>query len=206
MHRYLALGDSYTIGEGVDPTDAWPQRLAELLEPMQFHSQPDVVACTGWTTDELLAMLDAAVLSPPYRLVSLLIGVNDQYRGREVAEHLPHFNRLLNQAVGYADGNTDGVLVVSIPDWSVSEFGAADQRGRAAIAADIDAFNAAQRELCELRGIAYADITPLSRAVAGEPGMFVGDGLHPSRAQYARWLDVITPVARHCLEPISKPI
>lgn len=199
MRRYLALGDSYTIGEGVESARTWPHRLSGLLGPAQFQTAPDIVACTGWTADELLTALDAAALSPPYQLVSVLIGVNDQYRDREVAEHLPHFNTLLNQAVGYADGDTGCVLVVSIPDWGVSDFGAADSRGREAIAVAIDAFNAAQRELCELRGIAYADITPLSRAVAGEPGMFVEDGLHPSAAQYARWLDVIAPVARRCL-------
>lgn len=195
MRRYLALGDSYTIGEGVDPVDTWPHRLAAQSE----LPPPEVVARTGWTADELLAALDTITLSPPYALVSLLIGVNDQYRDREVAEHLPHFNTLLNQAVACADGDVGRVLVVSIPDWGVSAFGQADKRGSDAIAKAIDAFNAAQRELCELRGIAYADITPLSRAVTGDPSMFVADGLHPSAAQYARWLDPIAPLARQCL-------
>lgn len=200
MRRYLALGDSYTIGEGVMPEAAWPQRLAVALTAAGMPvAMPDVVARTGWSADELLAALDHAQLSPPYDLVSVLVGVNDQYRDREVAEHLPHFNTLLSQAIGYADGDPARVFVVSIPDWGVSAFAGGDARGRDAIAGAIDAYNEAQRELCELRGIAWADVTPMSRALAGDPAMFVDDGLHPSGGQYARWVQRIEPAAQRCL-------
>lgn len=195
MRRYLALGDSYTIGEGVPAAQTWPHRLAAALS-----MTADVVARTGWSGDELLDGLEAAAIAPPYQLVSLLIGVNDQYRDRAVDEHVPHFNSLLNHAVSYADGEPSRVFVVSIPDWGVSAFADDDRRGRAAIAAAIDAYNAAQRELCALRGIGYADITPLSRALAGESDMFVEDRLHPSDTQYERWLAVILPLARACLQ------
>lgn len=194
MQRYLALGDSYTVGEGVPVERTWPQRLAAALS-----MQVEVVARTGWSGDELLDGIKAAAIAPPYQLVSVLIGVNDQYRDRAVDEHLPHFNSLLNHAVSFADGDPARVFAVSIPDWGVSAFAGDDRRGRAAIAAAIDAYNAAQHELCTLRGIGYAGITPLSRTLADEPGMFVDDRLHPSGAQYARWLDVILPVARQAL-------
>lgn len=193
--RCLALGDSYTIGEGVAPALTWPFLLAQALA----LPAPDVVARTGWSADELLAALDEAPLAPPYALVTVLVGVNDQYRGREVAEHLPHFNVLLSRAVAFADGDPGRVLVVSIPDWGITPFAAGDARGGAAIAAQIDGYNAAQRELCALRDIAWVDVTAASRACGGEPSMLVADGLHPSAVQYAAWLEAIAPVARRCL-------
>lgn len=196
MLRYLALGDSYSIGEGVESADTWPQRLAVRLQHLRgVPVSVEVIAATGWSADELLLAMAAAVLVPPFDLVSVLVGVNDQYRGREVAEHLPHFNTLLTQAVGLADGDPGRVLVVSIPDWGTTGFGADDPRGTAQIAAQIDAYNEAQRELCQLRGIAHVDITALSRALAGDPAMLVADRLHPSGAQYARWLDPIAAAA-----------
>ena len=195
--RLLALGDSYTIGEGVAAPQTWPFRLARALG----LQAPDVVARTGWSADELLAALDEAALSPPYALVGVLVGVNDQYRGREVAEHLPHFNVLLSRAVAFADGDPARVFVVSIPDWGVTPFATGDARGAPAIAAGIDGYNAAQRELCALRGIAWIDVTVASRALGDDPAMLVGDGLHPSALQYATWLEAIAPAARRCLAP-----
>jgi lysophospholipase L1-like esterase len=202
MLRYLALGDSYTIGEGVDAADSWPHRLAVRLR--QVRGVPvavEVIAATGWSADELLLAMAAAVLEPPYDLVTVLVGVNDQYRGREVAEHLPHFNTVLTQAVGLADGDPGRVLVVSIPDWGATGFGADDPRGPALIATQIDAYNEAQRELCQMRGIAHVDITALSRVVAVDPSMLVADRLHPSADQYARWLEPIATAAAQSLAP-----
>lgn len=203
MKRYLALGDSYTIGEGVPPADTWPLRLAAGLSTPAAPMTCEVIARTGWTSDELLAALERAELSPPFDLVTLLIGVNDQYRGREVQEHVPFFNTLLNQAIGFADGDPGCVVVVSIPDWGVSEFAAADARGSTVIAAEIDAYNAAQRELCELRGIAHVDITGVSRALANDATMFVADRLHPSAVQYAAWLRLIEAAARDCMNGVG---
>lgn len=188
--RLLALGDSYTIGEGVEPAQSWPHGLARLLAD-DASATATVVATTGWTADELLIALETAELDPPYALVTVLIGVNDQYRGREVDEHLPYFNRLLSQAVTFADGDPDRVRVISIPDWGVTPFAASDARTGEEIAAQIDAFNAAQHELCELRGIVWIDITGLTRELAVLPDMFIADGLHPNAAQYARWLAAI---------------
>lgn len=187
MASFLALGDSYTIGEGVDAAGTWPHRLAHL----RGWAEPVVVATTGWTADELLAALDEAAPEGPFDRVSVLIGVNDQYRDREVAEHLPYFNTVLTRAVALADGDPRRVFVVSIPDWGVTPFGHADDRGPAAIAEAVDAYNAAQVELCALRGIRHVDITPLSRELVADATMFVADRLHPSAAQYARWAERI---------------
>jgi lysophospholipase L1-like esterase len=201
--RYLALGDSYSIGEGVDAAESWPHRLgARLRQQRAVPVEVEVVAATGWSADELLLAMASAVLAPPFDLVSVLVGVNDQYRGREVAEHLPHFNTVLTQAVGLADGDPGRVLVVSIPDWGATGFGADDPRGPALIAAQIDAYNAAQVELCQLRGIAHVDITALSRALSADPSMLVADRLHPSGAQYARWLKPIAAAATRALSPL----
>lgn len=187
MTTYLALGDSYTIGEGVEPADSWPQRLARA----RGWRPPQVIARTGWTADELLAALDEAAPDGPFDRVSVLVGVNDQYRDREVDEHLPCFNAVLTRAVALADGDPQRVFVVSIPDWGATPFGAADERGTAAIGKAIDACNDAQIELCALRGIVHIDITPLTRQLAAEADMLVADRLHPSAAQYARWTDLI---------------
>lgn len=187
MTSFLALGDSYTIGEGVEASGIWPHRLALT----QGWDAPVVVATTGWTADELLAALDETALDGPFDRVSVLIGVNDQYRDREVAEHLPYFNTVLTRAVALADGDPQRVFVVSIPDWGATSFGHADDRGPASIAEAVDAYNAAQVELCALRGIHHVDITPLSRELAADASMFVADRLHPSAAQYARWAELI---------------
>lgn len=206
MARYLALGDSYSIGEGVDGGQAWPRQLAPRLAA---RADPpltvEVIARTGWSTDELLQALDAADPRPPWDLVSVLVGVNDQYRDRAVDQHLPFYGTLLTRAVALADGDPARVLSVSIPDWGGTGFGADDARGGEAIAAAIDAYNAAQRALCATRGIAHVDITGLSRQLAGDPAMTVADRLHPSAAQYRRWLDLIEPVARRCLDAARLP-
>lgn len=187
MTSYLALGDSYTIGEGVPADHAWPYQLARA----RGWAEPLVIARTGWTADELLAALDEASPDGPFDVVSVLVGVNDQYRDREVAEHLPYFNTALTRAVALADGDPQRVFVVSIPDWGSTPFGHADDRGPVRIGEAVDSYNAAQAELCALRGIAHIDITPLSRVLSDDASMLVADRLHPSSAQYARWVDVV---------------
>lgn len=198
---YLALGDSYTIGEGVDSQATWPQRLARALALPKATAAPVVVATTGWTTGELLAALAAddgrrVADAAPYALVSLLIGVNDQYRDHGLDAHLAGFERLLDAAIGYAGHDHQRLLVVSIPDWSVSAFAGKDRRGRAAIAAAIDRYNAAQQSICRQRGIRHVDITGISRRCAGDAAMFADDGLHPSARQYDAWLPAIVAAAR----------
>lgn len=198
---YLALGDSYTIGEAVPESGRWPVQLAAALSAEGIAlSAPRIIATTGWTTDELSAAIDAAEpLDRHWDLVSLLIGVNNQYRGRSVAEYAGEFRALLERAIGYARGRSDRVLVLSIPDWGVTDFGAKDARGPKRIGAEIDAFNEAARAICAEAGVAYVDITPVSRERGSEAQMVAEDGLHPSAAMYRLWTDQALPVARRLL-------
>ena len=193
---YLALGDSYTIGEAVPEDGRWPVQLAARAG----WAAPNIIAQTGWTTDELSLAIDAAPLPARHDRVSLLIGVNNQYRGRTVANYAAEFRVLLDRAIGLAGGEAARVFVVSIPDWGVTAFAARDGRGRARIGREIDAFNAAARVACAARGVRFVDITPTSRDRGGDPAMLAADGLHPSAAMYARWVDDIA----HTL-PVAAP-
>lgn len=198
---YLALGDSYTIGEGVAEEGRWPVQLTRALREEGVPlADPHVLATTGWTTDELDAAIDEAEPSfDQYDFASLLIGVNNQYRGRGVNEYREQFAALLERAIGFAGGRTGRVMVLSIPDWGVTPFAAADARGAARIGAEIDAFNAAARGICTARGVAFVDITQVSRERGREPAMVAEDGLHPSAAMYTEWTQLALPIARKLL-------
>jgi lysophospholipase L1-like esterase len=195
--RYLALGDSYTIGEGVPESGRWPVQLANALRndgiPM---SDPRIIAQTGWTTDELDAAIDTALVFPEYDLVSLLVGVNNQYRGRDVAEYRTQFTSLLERAIGFAQGRRERVLVLSIPDWGVTPFARGLARDVRQVANEIDAFNAAALETCIRRGVVFVDITGVSRQRGVEAEMLVDDGLHPSALMYAEWTRLALPAVR----------
>jgi len=197
---YLALGDSYSIGEGVAAQDAWPHQLAARLRDEGVAlAAPQVIATTGWTCDELSAAVDAAAPSNDHDFVSLLVGVNDQYRGLALEIFRPCFARMLEGAIGLARGRAGRVLVLSIPDWGVTPFGQASGRAAAQIAAELDAFNGAQRAACASRDVAFVDITPLSRARGAEATMLAADGLHPSAAMHALWARAALPIARRLL-------
>lgn len=198
--RILCLGDSYTIGEGVAERERWPMQLADWLRVRGIAAAaPTIVARTGWTTTELAAALDAAVLAPPYDLVTLLIGVNDQYRDWPETEFPARHAALLDRAVGYAGEAPSRCLVVSIPDWGVTDFGARDRRGPETIAAAIDRYNAIARANAEARGVAFTDVTAISRSPERKSAL-ADDGLHPSGAQYRAWVeDAIGPAALRIL-------
>jgi lysophospholipase L1-like esterase len=191
-HRFLALGDSYTIGEGVEPDERWPAQLARRLQSRGIAiDEPMIVAQTGWTTDELGAAMDAARFDPPYALVTLLIGVNNQYRGRSADDYRQEFATLLARAIELGGGRANRVVVVSIPDWGVTGFAREQTRDAAQIAREIDAFNAAATGIVRSRGAAFVDITGRSREAGDDAAMLVGDRLHPSVAQYALWTQAI---------------
>jgi len=197
---YLALGDSYTIGEGIDEAGRWPLQLAAALrEDGIALADPRIIATTGWTTDELSAAIDATAPLGCFGFVSLLVGVNNQYRGRELDNYRAEFDALLVRAAGFAGDRADRVLVLSIPDWGVTPFAAGTGRDRATIARELDDYNAAARALCDARGIAFVDITQISRQLGAEPMMLAADGLHPSAAMYAQWARLALPVARRLL-------
>jgi len=194
--RYLALGDSYTIGEAVDVAGRWPHQLAAALRAEGVSlAEPQTIATTGWTTDELDAGIDAAAPQGPFDFVSLLIGVNNQYRGRALDEYRAQFQALLKRAIGFAGGRAERVLVLSFPDWGATPFGAGSGRDLAQVAAQTDAFNAAAAAICKAHAVAFVDITDISRAYGHDPAMIASDGLHPSAAMYAVWSTCALPDA-----------
>ncbi len=185
---YLALGDSYTIGESVPESGRWPVQLAAALSADGIAvASPRIIAATGWSTDELAAAMDAAEPLGTQDLVSLLIGVNNQYRGRDVADYRAEFHALLLRAIALANGRPQRVLVLSIPDWGTTPFAQASGRDTAQIACELDAYNTAAASECAAQGAAFVDITPLSRQLSPQPGMLADDGLHPSAAHYTHW-------------------
>jgi lysophospholipase L1-like esterase len=195
--RFLALGDSYTIGEGVAAHERWPNQLAAALRSAgQPIDDPEIVARTGWTTDELSAAMNEHSFQAPYALVTLLIGVNNQYRGRDLDNYRHEFRALLERAIALAGDRPQRVVVVSIPDWGVTAFGHASGRDAARIAQELDIYNAANAQIATMLHVAYADVTAASRDGGNHADMLVADGLHPSAAMYRRWVEVILPAAQ----------
>lgn len=202
--RFLALGDSYTIGEGVPEADRWPAQLVERLRRIGLAvADAEIIARTGWTTDELAQGINDRQPRGPYDLVSLLIGVNNQYRRRPLDDYADQFRQLLLRASSLAGERFTRVLVVSIPDWGVTSFARAQQR--AGISSEIDAFNAANRAAAAQYGARYVDITPISRRAAGDDRLLASDGLHPSGAMYAAWVDLILSTTLSALSDDQQP-
>jgi lysophospholipase L1-like esterase len=201
--RYLALGDSYTIGESVAERERWSNQVARLIESSphlrgsQRRVEVTIIARTGWTVDELWQGIQASKIEPPYDMVSLLIGVNDQYRGYPVEGYREDFRFMLGKAIEYAGGDAKRVIVLSIPDWGVTPFAAG--RDQQKIAREIDAFNAVNREETEKAGAHYVDVTPISRMAANDPSLIAPDGLHPSGTMYRMWAEKVLPAALEIL-------
>ena len=197
-YTYLALGDSYTIGQSVLPSENFPSQTVQLLNQQNYNfKSPEILATTGWTTDELQNNINNHTFTPPYDFVSLLIGVNNQYRGRSVENYKPEFESLLKQAIQFAGGNANRVIVLSIPDWGVTPF--ANGRDRAQIAKEIVDYNAANRYISEIYKVHYIDITPGSREAATDLSLVAGDGLHPSAKECARWAQKVFAVIKQQL-------
>ncbi|MEO5629978.1 MAG: SGNH/GDSL hydrolase family protein [Thermomonas sp.] len=197
---YLSLGDSYSIGEGVPENARWPMQLARAMREAGIAiTDPRIIARTGWTTDELGSAMDDAEPLGDWDLVSLLIGVNDQYRGRGVDDYVGRFTALLQRAITLADAQPRHVFVLSIPDWGVTPFARDSGRDLQRIADELDAYNAAAREICDAHGVAFVDITQVSRALGAQPEMLADDGLHPSSAMYTEWTRLTLTVVRELL-------
>lgn len=196
--KILALGDSYTIGESVPEDERWPVQLAAVLRAQGVPAaEPRIVARTGWTSGELQAAIQQEGIQGRYELVTLLVGVNNQYRGGDLDEYRAQFRDLLQQAIGFAGGEANRVLVLSIPDWSVTPF-AADQ-DRPQIAAEIDRFNRLNHEETGHLDARYVDVTTVSRQAATDGALIAGDGLHPSGKMYAAWVELVLPEAMAAL-------
>lgn len=192
MHTYLALGDSYTIGEQVPMQENFPHQLAKLLNAHGVKTaEPVIIAKTGWTTDELAAAIREHNLHETFTFVTLLIGVNNQYRGRSVENYKEEFTQLLDQAIVFANGHTQNVFVVSIPDWGVTPF--AEGKDRAQVAKDIDAYNAACKHITLMHKCHFTDITDSTRKNGTTPAYLAEDGLHPSGKEYAIWAERLEP-------------
>ena len=183
QYSYLALGDSYTIGEQVLPQQNFPNQVAQLLKDK--IASPQIIATTGWTTDELDAAINAANIFSDYDIVSLLIGVNNQYRGRSVKNFEIEFEHLLQRAIQFAKNKPNHVFVLSIPDWGVTPF--AEGSNRKQIAAEIDAYNKVCEEGAANFNTHYIDITTSQRADGNKDDFLAADKLHPSGKEYAKW-------------------
>ena len=196
---FLSLGDSYTIGESVLEADRWSVQLATMLRQDGLAvAPPDIIARTGWTTAELADGINqSSAKKNTYDLVSLLIGVNNQYRGQPIERYRTEFRSLLDTSVKFARGNKSRVFVLSTPDWGVSPFGKGSDRTK--IAREIDAFNAVAREECEKAGILFIDITPISRSGLDDPSMFAKDDLHFSGKMYGLWAREALPKVKSLL-------
>lgn len=187
--KFLALGDSYTIGESVEENHRWPVQLIDALKSKGYSClKPTIIATTGWRTDDLKKAIEAARPAKDFSIVSLLIGVNNQYQGKSAESYAPEFEDLLQTAIECAGGNRSGVFVVSIPDYGFTPFGKEKQP---AISSAIDEFNAVNKSIAEKYGIRYFDITGISRRGLAEPSLVANDGLHPSAAMYAAWVSMI---------------
>ena len=188
--KYLALGDSYTIGESVDASERFPVQTVRMLRDKGVTiNEADIIGVTGWTTRDLLNALKEPAPLPVYDIVTLLIGVNNQYQGKNIDDYKKEFSELLEQAIRYAGGNPQHVIVLSIPDYSVTPFASNSDIHK--IAHEIDEFNAVNKSISIAGGAHYIDITGISREVKNNSSLVAHDGLHPSAVQYERWATLL---------------
>ena len=194
-YSYIALGDSYTFGEKVAPEENFPSQAITILRKDGFDfAAPKIVAKTGWTTDELQAGIKKAKLEKHYDFVSLLVGVNNQYRERKVTDYIPQFESLLGQALKYTRNNNNRVIVISIPDWGITPF--ADGRDTEKIALEIDEYNRVNKEIADKYKVHYINITLGNRKAAHDTELVTEDGLHPSGKEYKKWAEEVASIIK----------
>ncbi|CAA9492509.1 MAG: Lysophospholipase L1 and related esterases [uncultured Segetibacter sp.] len=197
--KYLALGDSYTIGQNVHETERFPAQTAQLLRAHNIDVRdPQYIASTGWTTTNLLSGINLQNPARDFDIVTLLIGVNDQYQRRDTTSYRTHFLELLDKAVEFARSKKSRVFVLSIPDYSVTPFVAAEDK--AGVSKQIDEFNAINKEITLQNGIVYIDITPSTRGAANDTSLIANDGLHLSGKEYAAWAGMLAPLIKKALQ------
>ncbi len=192
-YTYLALGDSYTIGQSVTQAESFPYQLkAQLYQKKYNVTDPKIIAVTGWTTADLINAITQAKLTTKYDFVTLLIGVNNQYQGMSQSDYRLQFVQLLNTAISFANGNKLRVFVISIPDYSVTPFASGYDKTK--IATEIDQFNAINKDESTKAGVNYLNITDISRMATTDPSLITYDGLHPSGKMYGLWMDRLSPM------------
>lgn len=200
MMKYLALGDSYTIGEGLPPEESFPWQLVRLLRQRDaLMAAPEVLATTGWTSGELQQAIDQASFAPPYDLVTLCIGVNNQYRGLSPDTYAQEFAELLDQAIVFAGRRPEHVFVLSIPDWGVTPFAA--DRDSDQISAELRAFNRHNARLAYARQASYLNITEISKLARRDDSLLAADHLHYSAKMYKKWVEQLLPKVWRVLLP-----
>ncbi len=195
MHQYtlLCLGDSYTIGEGVLLHKSFPYQVVQLLRKKGLNiSAPEIIAKTGWTTNELSSAIEGYSFLPKYDFVSLLIGVNNQYRGSSVEEYKTEFENLLKQAISFAHGKKDHVAVLSIPDYSTTPFAKSLEREK--ISKEIDLYNSVNKAVSVQYKVKYIDIKQPTTKLENEDSFLTADGLHPSENEYQYWAEMVVDV------------
>jgi lysophospholipase L1-like esterase len=202
--QFLALGDSYTIGESVDASERWPVQLAQRLRDTDQIDlgEPKIIAHTGWTSGDLGFAVDVEDPKGPFQLVTLLIGVNNQFRHASIDEFRTQFADLLRRAIGFAGDDPKHVIVLSIPDWGQTPYARNDDPER--IGREIDQFNAVCKSECEKKNVKFIDITPISRHAASDPSLVAPDGLHPSGKMYREWVQQMLPAVKAALTPPEK--
>ena len=193
IYNYLALGDSYTIGEAVALHKSFPYQTVQLLRKKEFNfSAPEIIAKTGWTTDELQAAISQCTLLSKYDFVTVLIGVNNQYRGRDAVQYKEQFEEILKKAIELANGKKDRVIIVSIPDYSITPY--ARSMDIEKISKEIEVFNGINKALSIQYKVQYVDVTTNNKEALNNPTLIATDGLHPSEAEYAKWAEKIAEV------------
>ena len=197
-HSYLALGDSYTIGEQVLLSESFPYQTVQMLRQnnLSFFA-PEIIAKNEWTTDELQNEIDKTLFLKKYDFVSLLIGVNNQYREKNLDEYEIQFEQLLQKAISFSNDNFKNIFVLSIPDWSTMPF--AKDRNLNKIAEEIDIYNDSCKNITQKSGCTFIDITQSQRTDSKNPKMIAADGLHPSALEYIKWAkQLATAIAEVC--------
>lgn len=191
--KFLALGDSYTIGQSVEVNERWPvQFLKELKATTNVIDTLQIIAQTGWRVDQLKEAMNSSDLEPPYGIVSLLIGVNNQYQGQNANDFRPEFIEILEKSLKLVENRTERLFVISIPDWGASPYGFGFDRAK--VSKEINEFNSVVKEESEKRGLRYFNITTISRRALIDRTLIASDGLHPSGKMYKLWVDKMIPI------------
>jgi lysophospholipase L1-like esterase len=193
IYSYLALGDSYTIGEAVPLNRSFPYQVVQLLRKKEYNfNAPEIIAKTGWTSDELLEAINNYELLSKYDFVTLLIGVNNQYRGRDAIEYKEQFEEILKKGLDLANGKKERVLVISIPDYSITPYAKSMDTDK--ISKEIEVFNGINKALSIQYKVQYIDITTGSKEAGNDASLVAQDGLHPSEKEYAKWAEKIVEI------------
>ena len=199
-YTYLALGDSYTIGESVCAVCNYPKQLTDSLNAvLKEKTSVEIIAKTGWTTTDLLTAIAAETPSKDYDLVTLLIGVNNQYQGKPFSLYEEEFPELLNRAIDFAKGNTNRVIVLSIPDYAFTPFGQSSGKAEK-ITSELKKYNAFAEKISNEKGVRFINITPITQNGLKDSALVASDGLHPSKKAYRKFVEMLFPNAKSILK------